>query len=94
MYKGFYYELALSALVAAHCLYVFVQWRRGEKRTPWKKMDAAFVIALLAVYAAAVAAGVVAVVRGDDPTVAKGFGALSILIAVWLDFKLSRACGK
>jgi len=94
MYKGFYYELALSAIAMVHCVYIFLQWRKNEKRKPWKGMDIAFVAALLAVYLLAVIAGFVAVARGDDPTAAKGFGALSILMVVWLDFKLSRACGK
>ncbi len=93
-YKGFFYEIALTALVTAYSVYIFLQWRKNEKRRPWKKMDTAFVIALAAVCALSVAAGFVAIARGDEAVAAKGFGALSILMAVWLNFKLSRACGK
>ncbi|MBQ1459386.1 MAG: hypothetical protein IIZ26_00425 [Oscillospiraceae bacterium] len=94
MYKGFYYEIVLSAIAMIHCVYMWLQWRRNEKRQPWKRFDAVVIIGLLAVYVLAVAAGFVAVARGDDPVAAKGFGALSILMVVWLDFKVTRACGK
>ncbi len=93
-YTGFFYEIALTALVSAYSAYLYFQWRGSENRKPWKKTDAAFIIALAAVCVLAVAAGLVAIARKDDAAAAKGFGALSILMGVWLNFKVSRACGK
>lgn len=94
MYKGYFYEVALSAVAMVHCVYMWLQWRKNEKRKPWSKFDTVFVIALLAVYVLSVVAGLLAVIRRDDPVASKGFGALSILMVVWLDFKVTRACGK
>ncbi len=94
MYREFFYELVLTALLLVHCVYRWRQWRTGEDREPWKKSAAVFIGVLAALCAGAVIAGAAVVIARGDPAASMGLGALSILMAIWLDFKVARACGK
>ena len=93
-YKSFLLELVLTALLVIHSVYVWRRWRGDEERSPWKRSAAVFVIVLAALFALAVIAGAVVVVVGGDPAASTGLGAVAILMAIWLDFQVSRACGK
>lgn len=94
MYREFFIELALSAPLLAHSIYQWSQWRKQEDREPWSRPATVFIAVLAALFAVSAAAGIViAAVRGE-PSAAMGMGAVAILMGIWLDFKVGRACGK
>ena len=93
-YKSFLLELLLAAPLVVHSIYVWRRWRGDRERSPWKRSAVVFVAVLAVLFAAAVIAGAVVAAVGGDPAASTGLGALAILMAIWLDFKVSRACGK
>ena len=93
-YRNYLLELLLCALVAAHTVYVWRCWRSEPERTPWKRSDAVFMAVLAVLFVGTLIAGAVTIVAGADPAAPTGLGAVSILMGIWLDFKLGRACGK
>ncbi len=91
MYKGFFGILILTALVAAHCIYL---WRgRSEKRPMVPKSVLARLLIAAGLYAAAVVAGLVIVLTGSDATISHAMGILALLFALWFDSMFGRVCG-
>ena len=94
MYREFFIELGLSAPLLLHCLYQWRQWKAQEDRKPWSRSATVFIAVLAALFAAAAVAGMVIAAVHGDPAAAMGMGAVAILMGIWLDFKVGRACGK
>lgn len=90
MYKGFFGLLGLTALVAAHCVYL---WRgRAEKEAKCSAAARAGLIAAAVLYGAAVILGVVVVISGRDAVISHAAGILALIFALWFDSQFSRVC--
>lgn len=94
MYRTFFYILILLAIVLAHCALTWNRYRREEDRQPWSKKAKVFLAVLAALCAAAVIGGLVVVLARLDPTASHALGGIALLMAIWFDFRLCRACGK
>ena len=94
MYRTFFYILLLAAAVAVHCVYLWNRERAKEDRQPWERGAVIFLVVLAALCAGAVIAGLAVVLSRGDPTVSHAMGGIALLMAIWFDFRLGRACGK
>lgn len=94
MYRTFFYILILLAVVLLHCGLTWRQARQNEERRPWSRSTKAFLAVLAVLCAGAVIGGLVVVLAGLEPTASHALGGIALLMAVWFDFRLGRACGK
>lgn len=94
MYRTFFYILILLAVVLIHCGLTWRQARQRKDRQPWSKGTRAFLAVLAALCAGAVIGGLVVVLARLEPTASHALGGIALLMAVWFDFRLGRACGK
>lgn len=94
MYRTFFYTLILLAVVAAHCFLTWSRYRGEKDRQPWGRSTKIFLIVLAALCAASVIGGLAVVLARLDPTASHALGGLALLMAIWFDFRLCRACGK
>ncbi len=94
MYRTFFYTLIFVAVVLIHCGFTWFRARQNKDRPPWSRTTRIFLIALTALCVGAVLGGLAVVFARLEPTVSHALGGIALLMAVWLDFRLSRACGK
>ncbi len=94
MYRTFFYIMILVLVVAAHCILTWRQERTRKDRQPWSRDTKIFLAVLAALCAAAVIGGLAVVLARLDPTASHALGGVALLMAIWFDFRLSRACGK
>lgn len=94
MYQTFFYTLIFVAVVLLHCGFIWRQARQERDNRPWTKGTKAVLVLLAASCAAAVIAGLVVVLARLDPTASHALGGVALLMAIWFDFRLGRACGK
>ena len=94
MYRTFFYILVLVALIAVHSAFTWHRERSREDRQPWPRSTRAFLIVLAALCLGLIIAGVVVVIARLEPTASHALGGMALLMAVWFDFRLGRACGK
>jgi len=94
MYRTFFYIMILVAVVLIHCGLTWYQARQNKDRPPWSKSTKVFLAVLAVLFAGAVIAGLAVVFARLEPTASHALGGIALLIAVWFDFRLGRACGK
>lgn len=94
MYRTFFYIMILLAVVAIHCGFTWYQARKNGDRQPWSRSTKIFLTVLAILCVGSVAGGLVAVLARLEPTASHALGGIALLMAVWFDFRLSRACGK
>ena len=94
MYRTFFYILLLLAVVLLHCVYIWRQVKRSEERRSWSRSTRVFLIVLAALCVGTVIGGLAVVLARLEPTASHALGGIALLLAVWFDFRLSRACGK
>ena len=92
MYKGFFGLVVLTLLIGAHCVYL---WHgRREKKPAWSTGRKVWLLLAAALYVCALAAGLVVVLTGQDAVISHAMGVLALVLALWFDSMLSRACGE
>jgi hypothetical protein len=84
----------LSLLIVAHSVYLWRLERKRKDRQPWPAPTKTFLSVLAILYAAAVVAGLAVVIARLEPSASQALGGVALLLAVWFDFRLGRACGK
>ena len=94
MYRTYFYILILVAVVAGHCVYTWSRARREKDRRPWSRGTKVYLAVLAALCASAVIGGLVVVLAHLEPTASHALAGIGLLMAVWFDFRLNRACGK
>lgn len=94
MYRTYFYILILVAAVAVHCVFTWNRARREEDRPPWSRGTKILLAVLAGLCAAAVIGGLVVVLAHLEPTASHALAGVALLMAVWFDFRLNRACGK
>ena len=94
MYRTFFYTLILVAVVLIHCGIIWHQARQNKDRQPWNRGTKVFLAVLAALCACAVIGGLVVALARLEPTASHALGGVALLMAVWFDFRLGRACGK
>ena len=94
MYRTFFYIMILLGVVLLHCGLTWHQARQNKDSRPWSRSTKAFLAVLAALCAGAVIGGLVVVLTRLEPTASHALGGVALLMAVWFDFRLGRACGK
>ena len=94
MYRTFFYIMILVAVVAIHCVSVWLEARQDRDRQPWGSGTKIFLAVLAALCVGCIAGGLAVVLARLEPTASHALGGVALLMAVWFDFRLGRACGK
>lgn len=94
MYRTFFYTMILVAVVWIHCGLTWYQARQNKDRQPWSRSTKNLLAVLAALCAGAVIAGLAVIFARLEPTASHALGGVALLMAVWFDFRLGRACGK
>lgn len=94
MYRTFFYIMILLAVVLLHCGLTWYQARQNKDRRPWSRSVKIFLAVLAVLCVGSVVGGLVVVLARLEPTASHALGGSALLMAVWFDFRLSRACGK
>lgn len=93
MYRTYFYILILVAAVAAHCVYTWTRARRREDRQPWTRGTKIYLAVLAFLCLASMIGGLVVVLAHMEPAASHALAGVALLMAVWFDFRLNRACG-
>ncbi len=94
MYRTFFYVMILLLVVAAHCALIWHTEKMKEDRQPWSRGTKIPLAVLAALCIAAVIGGLIVVLAHLDPTASHALAGVALLMAIWFDFRLGRACGK
>ena len=94
MYRTFFYIMLLVLVVVAHCILIWHGEKGRKDRKPWSKGTKAFLGVLGGVCVGLILAGLAVVIAHLEPTASHALGGMALLMAVWFDFRLGRACGK
>ena len=93
MYRTYFYILILVAAVMIHCVYTWLRARRQEDRRPWSRGTKIYLAVLGAACLASLIGGLAVVLGRMEPTASHALAGVALLMAVWFDFRLNRACG-